>query len=49
MARSSIFAQPITFKEYYQITIDSKVNSYDVDYAAILKEKLYASKYLQKC
>ena len=40
MARSSIFAQPITFKEYYQISIDAKANSYDIDYADILKEKL---------
>ena len=40
MAQSPFFAEPITFEEYFQIAIDSKANSYNVDYAAILREKL---------
>ena len=39
MAKSPFFAEPITFEEYFQIAIDSKANSYNVDYAAILTLK----------
>ena len=40
IAKSPIFVEPITFEEYYQIIIDSKAKNYNVDYAAVLKEKL---------
>lgn len=40
MSKSPVFIKPISFDEWNQIHIDSKANNYDIDYAAILKEKM---------
>lgn len=44
MSKSPVFIKPISFDEWNQIHIDSKANNYDIDYAAILKEKMKDSK-----
>jgi hypothetical protein len=40
ISKSPIFVEPITFEEYHQIIIDSKARNYNIDHAAVLKEKL---------